>query len=1252
MWVCARRPAEMDDPEVDTLQATLAQHVLDARGHRDEADALLRELQACQRRGDVARSLREFDRVLGGGGGGGGGGGNDADALLLHHRHRATSAARRQQQPPMPPRPHSATPSSRRRSTPAVAAAAVQQEPRAQEPAAPMPPSPPQPPSPSPAPAPARAPVPARRSGTPTQPCEAAEELERLCAYEAELQGDVAEAERQLAAEAREQEAAEQRQTQELLALASQRRSRREFSTVPSALAGLQRKHARLERFCRAAETRREALERAAMRQHDGFALRCDAQHQPVDPVAAVVTGSVPLEMLEVVRHLATELHGLFIPHKSLLICVFASICAGYLWVKRTQAALRRNGWGAAVVKAHGGVPQLSFGLSYGDATTLLDNPAPHTCRVVATAVRFERAAQAGEAVLCAAAAAELESFRGSVHDATLFADCVVDGPRPGQDGTRLSFRALRPRPRSVQAHTRASTPIEDTSACLERERMMLEDQHLAVKAPTGVVTIAFTDIQASFQLWETLHEDMVTAHEVHTSILRNLMELHNGYEVKNEGDAFMVAFGDVCDAMEWCMAVQLKLLEANWPGSIVAREQAATQVVDGVLLYHGLRVRMGFTTGEPEAQLDPVTGRMDYFGPMVNLAARISGQGKGGETIIGSAGMAALRQKQALPSQNVHVTGKGTKLLKGISKEETMFQLLPKGLGKRKDVHVAGERKKGAWSSILAGLPRKRKKELDPGRREALLKIEPSAPAIFARARLLQRLVEQRERGFMVLYDAAGLEVAPSGRATIVFSDIQSSAVVWESMPGVMEGVLEGYCRVVRELATEYEGYEVKTEGDCFMMAFTTPHRALEWCVAVQLRMLHGVWPGDLEALYDTQGVVVDGRRLFNGPRVRMGLKSGDLTATPDGLSGRADYSGPVVDTAALVAGRCAGGEILMAREAYTELLKLDECCDGSVFGGVHVQSLGMVPVGGGRTEPLFSVVPLALRARRETWRDMQPRPAQSVADRMGSAVYRGASKSKTTAELESVHHKIVDAVASARATNERPFHTLQSHELTEYFDNVFLAVKSIVLLTKLLLEQGSGGEPVDWDRAVRDTISKLQLAQSSVTVAATNDTRTIMSPQAKLRKISHSIGVLRSSLRGGTLPLPAASSTHESSSGGGGGGSESQSLQMPARTFSPRRSVVGRRRASIMMPAHESPARRFSLSQVASPLALKRRVGAGSDTSPAGPPLPAAVRPSPLEGRRVSEPRKAQTGRRRATTIMSPQARRRPSARKQSVD
>lgn len=52
----------------------------------------------------------------------------------------------------------------------------------------------------------------------------------------------------------------------------------------------------------------------------------------------------------------------------------------------------------------------------------------------------------------------------------------------------------------------------------------------------------------------------------------------------------------------------------------------------NGELIYRGLSVRMGLHWGTPICEQDPVNHRMDYLGPVVNRAARVSGVAEGGQ--------------------------------------------------------------------------------------------------------------------------------------------------------------------------------------------------------------------------------------------------------------------------------------------------------------------------------------------------------------------------------------------------------------------------------------------------------------------------------------------------------------------------------------------------------------------------------------------------------------------------------------------
>ncbi|KAK0553649.1 cysteinyl-tRNA synthetase [Tilletia horrida] len=154
----------------------------------------------------------------------------------------------------------------------------------------------------------------------------------------------------------------------------------------------------------------------------------------------------------------------------------------------------------------------------------------------------------------------------------------------------------------------------------------------IEIPAPVGQLALVFTDIKNSTSLWET-NPGMHAAIRLHTSLLRRQLHIIGGYEVKTEGDAFMVSFPTISSAMHWCFTIQLQLLREDWPQEILDCEDGK-EVFDssGELIYRGLSVRMGIHWGAPVCELDPVSNRMDYFGPIVNRAARISGAADGGQ--------------------------------------------------------------------------------------------------------------------------------------------------------------------------------------------------------------------------------------------------------------------------------------------------------------------------------------------------------------------------------------------------------------------------------------------------------------------------------------------------------------------------------------------------------------------------------------------------------------------------------------------
>ncbi len=164
--------------------------------------------------------------------------------------------------------------------------------------------------------------------------------------------------------------------------------------------------------------------------------------------------------------------------------------------------------------------------------------------------------------------------------------------------------------------------------------------------APDGTVTIMFSDIEGSTEKTERLGDKgwMQVLRE-HNAIVREKLKAHGGFEVKSEGDGFMVAFQSAARALQCAIAVQQAL----------ARRNGGAEVP--------IRVRMGLHTGEVIKEGE------DFFGKNVILAARIAGQAKGGEILVSS----LLKELTESAGEFAFDDGRQTEL-KGLSGRHRVF--------------------------------------------------------------------------------------------------------------------------------------------------------------------------------------------------------------------------------------------------------------------------------------------------------------------------------------------------------------------------------------------------------------------------------------------------------------------------------------------------------------------------------------------------------------------------------------------------
>jgi class 3 adenylate cyclase len=180
-----------------------------------------------------------------------------------------------------------------------------------------------------------------------------------------------------------------------------------------------------------------------------------------------------------------------------------------------------------------------------------------------------------------------------------------------------------RDRDRSVDRHH--MSPVEHHQRRLERALERAAEQMngglprpavpAASNAPGGTVTILFSDIEGFSSMTERLGDrkaqDIV---RVHNAIVRGNVGACGGFEVKSQGDGFMIAFDSASKALRCAQAIQHEL-------NAYTRSHPDEPV----------RVRMGLHTGEAIKDND------DFLGRTVIVASRIADAACGGEILVSS---------------------------------------------------------------------------------------------------------------------------------------------------------------------------------------------------------------------------------------------------------------------------------------------------------------------------------------------------------------------------------------------------------------------------------------------------------------------------------------------------------------------------------------------------------------------------------------------------------------------------------------
>ena len=165
---------------------------------------------------------------------------------------------------------------------------------------------------------------------------------------------------------------------------------------------------------------------------------------------------------------------------------------------------------------------------------------------------------------------------------------------------------------------------------------------------PGDLLTIAFVDMEGFTTLATRVdHDELRQLLRGFHGLVREQLSLHGGFEVKQLGDGFMLAFSNPATAVACVADIQRAVVPWAAEGTAI-------------------RVSAGLNSGDAIREGD------DFFGHTVNVASRIADRASGGQMLVSEATRLA-----AGPIETVRFEDRGRRKLRGISKRLRLFEVV-----------------------------------------------------------------------------------------------------------------------------------------------------------------------------------------------------------------------------------------------------------------------------------------------------------------------------------------------------------------------------------------------------------------------------------------------------------------------------------------------------------------------------------------------------------------------------------------------
>eukprot|EP00727_Mastigamoeba_balamuthi_P012868 m51a1_g8203 putative leucine-rich repeat-containing protein (1951) ;mRNA; f:32454-43889 len=176
-------------------------------------------------------------------------------------------------------------------------------------------------------------------------------------------------------------------------------------------------------------------------------------------------------------------------------------------------------------------------------------------------------------------------------------------------------------------------------------------------------------------------------------------------------------------------------------------------------------------------------------------------------------------------------------------------------------------------------------------------------------------------------------------GVVTFVFCEVEESQSLWEEWPDQMITAHNIENRIIRDLLKTSGGAEVRSDGLSFFLAFGTALAAIQAAAEV---------------------IGPEGKVVYRGLRVCMGMHSGTAEVTINSTTGRPEYAGPNVNKAARIAAASKSAAILASNDSWNDFKEhTDPKRIMVLFKGKYKLKAQNID------EPIVEVLPASLKGR-----------------------------------------------------------------------------------------------------------------------------------------------------------------------------------------------------------------------------------------------------------------------------------------------